>query len=543
MTATGMRKLMREDQALGPLASDGLHRQHWDEFLQLYDDENVLHRLAKRSTPTLIIGRKGSGKTSLLMGSQQNNTIAVLGTGTVYTNFHKINTAFESKGSRIYDDGLAQLWQLGFWHVIFLRLLKEHHESEAPGHVQTLIDYVTGALKPRNRTIADAGSTDMFGAYATLASDLIRPEGSFITTPDDLEICLEAGGISYSNAKNAAELLLSSRPKKIAIVIDNLEDLALKIDDPSLQNCLRGLLHLIGAQEFGARDDSPFLVRKCFPSELMPRLYEISSSPEKDFSSRLTINWVAKEIIVMAARRWWIHLDVYGETRPADIGFSELEKLSDHNVAKDFMRALLPKLIINGYGHPESGLGYLMRHTQLLPRHLIGLLNKTLESCPASDVPEGALVAGVVAGEKILAQGILSSYRTTFEMPDDALKKLVGRVPNVLSRSHFHNIYNKAGVKKVNGLQFTEFVDHLVKIGAVGRVMRETERYFEATFYYTHEGRLEVPVDDHEKLAFHPLFSRYLSCLDAKPEVPEAKAVYPYGSDPDLDDDYRIYFQ
>lgn len=543
MAANGMRKLMREDQALGPLASDGLHRQHWDEFLRLYDDENVLHQQAKRSTPTLIIGRKGSGKTSLLMGSQQNNTIAVLGTGTVYTNFHKINAAFEAKGSRIYDDGLAQLWKVGFWHVIFLRLLKEHHEFEAPGHVQTLIDYVTGSLKPRNLIIADAGSTDMFGAYAMLASDLIRPETSFITTPDDLEICLEAGGVSYSDAKQAAQVLLSSRPKRMSIVIDNLEDLALKIDDPSLQDCLRGLLHLIGAQEFGARDDSPFLIRKCFPSELMPRLYEISSSPEKDFSSRLTINWVAKEIIVMAARRWWIHLDLYGEVQPSDIGFPDLGQLSDHSVAKNFMRALLPKLVVNGYGHPESGLGYLMRHTQLLPRHLIGLLNKTLESCPANAVNSDGLVAGVVAGEKILAQGILSSYRTTFDMPDDALKKLRGRVPNVISRSRFHAAYNQAGIKKVNGMQFSEFLDHLVKIGALGRVVGETERYFEATFYYTHEGRLEVPVDDDQKLAFHPLFSRYLGCMDAKSEVPEAKAVYPYGSDPDLDDDYRIYFQ
>lgn len=68
MTSTGMRKLMRTDQALGPLASDGLHRDHWDDFLRLYDGENILHRQAERSSPTLIVGRKGSGKRSLLMG-------------------------------------------------------------------------------------------------------------------------------------------------------------------------------------------------------------------------------------------------------------------------------------------------------------------------------------------------------------------------------------------------------------------------------------------------------------------------------------------
>lgn len=539
MTRTGMRKLMRSDQALGPLASDGLHRDHWEDFLRLYDGDNILHRQAERSSPTLIVGRKGSGKTSLLMGSQQDNTISVLGTGTVYANFQTMTSALESVGSELYGDGLAQLWRLGFWHVVFLRLLKEHHDSEAPGHVQTLMAYVADALAPRALAPADAGSTDMFGAYARLATTLIRCDETFIATPDDLEISLQAGGVTFKEAREAATVLLASRPKRVVIVIDNLEDLAVKIETPSLQACLRGLLHLIGAQRFGADGDSPFLIRKCFPSELVTKLHEISSSPEKDFQSSLTINWVASEIIVMAARRWWIHLDLYGEVEPATLGYPRLEQLSDPNAAKAFMRLLLPDTVVNGYGHVESGLGYLMRHTQLLPRHLIGLINKTLEHCPADEVDEQALRAGIIEGEEILVQGILSSYRTTYELPDDALKKIRGKVPNVLSRREFHTIYNRSGIKQLNGMQFSEFAELLVGIGALGRVTGETDRYYEATFFYTHEGRLEVPVEDDQLVAFHPLFSRYLNCRSAKNEARPAKAVYPYGSDPDSEDDYR----
>ena len=34
---------------------------------------------------------------------------------------------------------------------------------------------------------------------------------------------------------------------------------------------------------------------------------------------------------------------------------------------------------MNGFGQPEEPIAYIMRHTQLLPRHLIEILNEIID--------------------------------------------------------------------------------------------------------------------------------------------------------------------
>lgn len=78
---------------------------------------------------------------------------------------------------------------------------------------------------------------------------------------------------------------------------------------------------------------------------------------------------------------------------------------------------------------------------------------------------------------------------------------------------------------------FFDFKRMLIEIGAVGRVVSESDRYVQALFEYTVPHQLVTSTDD--GLCIHPLFTEIFS---AKTKL--KKPIYPYGSIID-DPDYR----
>jgi hypothetical protein len=79
--------------------------------------------------------------------------------------------------------------------------------------------------------------------------------------------------------------------------------------------------------------------------------------------------------------------------------------------------------------------------------------------------------------------------------------------------------------------EFPAFVQMLIDIGVIGRVVSETEFYVEAEFDYHFPGQLKIP--DDEEICLHPVFSG----RNFRRRGNDKKFVYPYGSDPSAESD------
>lgn len=114
-------------------------------------------------------------------------------------------------------------------------------------------------------------------------------------------------------------------------------------------------------------------------------------------------------------------------------------------------------------------------------------------------------------------------------------ERCIPELPFRFEVGKLHEVFNKHGKKAMGTDDFEDFRRMLIEIGAVGRVLGETERYVTGLFEYTVPHRLVTSTDD--ELCLHPVFLKVFSAK--KPPLGGTrKTVYPFGTDVD-GRDYR----
>jgi hypothetical protein len=207
------------------------------------------------------------------------------------------------------------------------------------------------------------------------------------------------------------------------------------------------------------------------------------------------------------------------------------------------LRATLPARVTGDLGIEEDPVAYLLRHTQLLPRHLIQILNRVYCASQRGSVPWAvtphAVVSGTHAAEELVVRGILAAHQETFPMAGKALRRLSDRLGVSFPASDLHQVFNRQGIRKLTGLEFREFLAILFDMGVLGIRVDQTSRYHKAEFQYTFDATLNSQ-EDTDELCVHPLFTRFLH-ERSLPRLRRAGALptYPYGCDP-ADGDYRL---
>jgi hypothetical protein len=205
------------------------------------------------------------------------------------------------------------------------------------------------------------------------------------------------------------------------------------------------------------------------------------------------------------------------------------------------MRAVLPDSMTNGLGSEEDPVAYVMRHTQLLPRHLILNMNAVLRSAlkhtgdaPPKATPDDVL-AGIREAEHRIVEGILRSYSYQCPHVAEALDALMNRSEStVMSTSSLHRAFNQAGVRAKAGIGWNSFLQEALAVGALGIAENPTGRYVHGTFAYTFEYDLR-PVEDRDDLCVHPLFMyRFFDPRNIRRLAANGvRPVYPAGSTPE----------
>jgi hypothetical protein len=330
--------------------------------------------------------------------------------------------------------------------------------------------------------------------------------------------------------------LLEEKMIRAIILLDSLEQYPVEI--PSVAHALSGLLKCAG--QFNEVNER-FSIRLCLPAELYHTFFDhVSSNPHKDLTppSALILHWVAGELLSISAHRLALFLEMYFPEKaqsyrpPSSISRQE---------AREFLLAFLPSTVVNSLGQREDTIAYILRHTQLQPRHLLLYLNAIfeLERTHGSHYPhisQETVIKAIHNNEHLLAEEVFSGYRKHHPNARVTCETCIPELPLIFSESQLHQVFNRKGKKASGERDFIDFRRILIETGVVGRVIESTDRYVVGRFEYTEPHKLIVGSKD--ELCLHPVFARTYNCRISAKEY--AKPIYPYGSDPD-GEDYRSW--
>ncbi|GAA1042070.1 hypothetical protein GCM10009557_67250 [Virgisporangium ochraceum] len=504
-----------DEEPLGPTAiPPGIDL---DELSLLHDPTASPNRLLKSRSPTFIVGRRGSGKTSLLLWQQQTpyGTSVQLRTDAIFSRVSAVVNRLR-RDIVLTEEGVADVWNLLLWGPVAMRLLDRPH----PDDPRAELSFLWEELKPLREAVRDEASGELRGddiVLDLLADRLAQLVGSGepILGADKLYQRFRVLDHPWTHCIRAAREIMKARRATVCVLIDSLENIGPGLE--TLTPTLRGLFHLVGRIGTGGANGG-YRLRCCFPSELWPLINRISANPLKDFAQAMTLRWSAADLLHAANAR----LTGYLRQRHPQLLTSGDEPL----------QALLPRSVVNRLGVTEPTVSYMLRHTQLLPRQFIHILNRALHRAivargtPAVR-PEEVLDA-VAEVEAILCPEVFASYGHQFPDARAIAHRLLPNLPFRFDDSFLHQMCNRAGIRRSYGVEYPEVREMLAQMGIIGRFRSEDGYYLNAEFEYTVEGSLNLAPED--VYCLHPMFVRECKSRDVRLENMGARPVYPAGT-------------
>jgi hypothetical protein len=336
--------------------------------------------------------------------------------------------------------------------------------------------------------------------------------------------------VTFPEAMRCADDFMQDREVRGVLLVDSLEQFPL--DEPTMEKTVQGLLRCVGSFNQAER---PFELRCCFPSELYPRLLKLSANPLKDFASQMVLHWRPYELLHLAALRYRTFIRL-NEPKAFATTFSHLD-LADRQDLKTFWAHVMPPTVRNRLGMEEESTAYLMRHTQLLPRHLLLYLNEISKRALRTNgrsfrFSEDNIVEGIRASEHVLCHEIFSGFRQVMPHAEEACRGVLSELPLVFGKGNLHKIFNRKRRTLEHFEDHEEVLGNLLRIGALGVVTNQTERYTLATFDYTISDNLHYRGDD--DFCVHPIFlEQYRVRLEDGKKI--YRPVYPSGSETAFD--------
>jgi hypothetical protein len=536
----GLEDILTREYPLGEPSSDALYDTSPEVFRRLYVETNHIRRSTRTDSPPYIVGRKGSGKTAFLIGEALTGDadLVLIQSEDLYAEVNKLNSRYRELNGPLVADSLAHVWELLLLHAGMWRIATSDRlpKGEPQRRVWTYMS-----------SFGDLCSMKSDELLARVASQLRE---AVLSAPDHLsfrEACWsmepEFGSLSDAVEQSRA-ILAEAGHDSLYVVVDNLEDLHRHLDD--FADIIPGLFRVVSRDLLRRKTEQlPFATRFAFPAELLPRLRTLTANAEKDFLDYRIVRWNAAELILLAGNRLRTFLDLHFEGAAEKLGLPTPVNSRDRAAADKTLRALLPeKKVLNGFGQAEDPVAYVMRHTQLLPRHLIEILNHIIAPAVAraanGDVPRATaedVTGGVRRAEDVIVQGILTTYSADYPLISDALDAIKNHVEVSQPMSELHRAFNHAGVKRTIPT-FEDFIDACLNIGALGIVTSDDSdgRYVQGHFSYTIAGSVR-PVESKDDVCVHPLFMYRWFDESAIRQMRGrgVRAVYPYGSDPSDD--------
>ena len=248
----------------------------------------------------------------------------------------------------------------------------------------------------------------------------------------------KVNGITFLEARECAVELLRKKKQMAYVLMNSLESYVLHKNENSA--ALAGLLRCVGKI---TSERIPLIFRCCIPAEKYFDLLKLSQNPIKDFQGSILLHWDAGDLIKLSARRYAAYLECY-EPEFFRKHVSNLD-LEDRKAAFKFWDRIFPSEIENRNGIREHPIAYILRHTQLLPRHLLLILTEILRrSIKIDRKPTGIdarhIIDGVFEAEGKIKDQILEAYRTPLEHAEAACDQLLRELPTHFTWQQFDTV-------------------------------------------------------------------------------------------------------
>jgi hypothetical protein len=496
----------------------------------------------------MIVGRRGSGKTDALLAHEFIPELAshyepliyfeATDAANLFNNIlYSIDEQVRSDRPKPMVESVAALWSRIFWTVIFQRIVNSSRSD------LTDCNLLVRFIKGQNVDLQE--SNPYKTAYQALIS-LVEQFQTLTATKRSFGFFsqveqFDSDSIPYSKAKEAAINLIKAKTQKGIILLDSFEHLDVTNEESKLT--LSGLLRSVSRFH---DERIPVDIRCCIPAEAYFYVTDISSNILKDFERQTVLHWTAMEILQLCAKRYAEYVMLHHQHAYSEL--VEPHDLQSRTGTLAFWSRLLPDSVPNTSGKmKEATVPYLLRHTQLLPRHAILLLNRCFANHfsrggKVTDQIDEMLVTTVVRNtEAQIADQIITAYQFIWPLAREQLMAVFKELNhNVVSIGHLHRVFNRSGIRGTGNVYgFPDFLRMLTELGAIGRLIQRTDRYAVAAYEYSEPFRLLFNNDD--ELCIHPCFTEVFRVISLGAFPPDYCPVYPLGANPS-DPDRRPLF-
>jgi len=529
-----------------PLGSDEAvhHLSDTDQFLfrSYFHSLNKPFNQIKNQSPTMIVGRRGSGKTDALLSHSfmpqpfgQYSPVVYFDADNSANLFQNILTLINQQIRRDTPKPMVELvsslWSYLFWVTIFVEINKEHGQSCQSDDLHKF-------------TTALGLSPNPVTPYEMASETIIRLSESFNKLSMEERALgffsrfqyIDFGGVSFRDAQYEAKKILNETGRVGIILLDSFEEVSVSRDEDALT--ISGLLRSVSRMH---DPGVPLEIRCCIPAEAYFYITDISSNVLKDFQRQTILHWSAMEILQVCARRYSNFLQLHHRSL-YDGAFSHFD-LETRDGTRQFWASVLPKLTPNlNPNIMEDTIPYMLRHTQLLPRQMILLLNRCLATHftagrGPSEVIQPEIISDVVKKtERHIARQIITAHKFIWPDAEKQIEQVLKELGhNVVRVGDLRRLFSRSPVRGFgNVYDFSDYLRMLTELGVVGRFIDRTERFVVATYEYSEPFRLLFNEDD--LLCVHPCFTQIYRVLDRNSLPDDYLPVYPHGAHPnDLD--------
>lgn len=476
-----------------------------DFLLDVFIDQMPFMKEALDPSVSILVGRRGSGKTALAQyfgfKTAPYELYARLDEPAVFADIiTRIGTHSDTSREPPVIEHIAQLWEFAFWACL-LSQAKNHPDFPSGG----IIDKVFQSL----RSVSPLG-----GHGAEVATLILRaaieiaggPAATLATIAEKLRAHLHSR--EFEAARQAIGQFLRNR--SAVLVIDTLDQYDIR--NTMMQSALAAMFHAVTRFSHGGKHDN--LAIKCFVAqEILPYiLYSGVLNVGKTFDRPVYLNWTPKSILHLLCRRLFRYLSQSYPKEVEQIG--DVDWSDHHSIFEKLWFRHFPRTIDGSANPPESSFLFIQRHTQMRPRQAIWICNAIGREAQRDGtfpiMTAEQIRRGLDSVLELVAIDVINSFRAIYPNIRRIVSYLAGAPAMFRGTSFLDHVAPRTRKLWVDEEYTARLLHRLVtEVGIVGIVVKETEKYYEAEFAYNTKGyELELP--DKATSVIHPMFYNML---------------------------------
>lgn len=480
-----------------------------DQFKEYYFDHVPFNQYTLENSTYLIIGRRGSGKTSLSHyfsfhnnRSLQNSICIDVDEPKLYQQVLKKIARQASNNTDIAIPRIVKIWEYIIWTLIF----KEYREHSP----------VIASASFFDEEKSSPGKM-IYEILKKILAKFLKDDNSELT--DDLEALLSDETI----VKAKEEVCKITQKKPVIVAIDTLENY--DINDDAMMRATAALIEC--ASNYNIRYLRFGIHIKIFVSaEVFPHLIEnVISNTNKFVRNPVYLNWRPRDLIRLLCWRFCLYLEHNKFEHKLSTDKIDWSRFDD--VYNKIWTHFFTERIKNGIGLIEKSFPYILRHSQMRPRQLIILCNTISNLAKRNEVfpyfSSEIIVSGVRETEIQLATEVINSYKSVYPNVGLIVDALVSK-PIMFKGKLLDKIAPETASawpnKDYSPLRFRQLISELGIIGRVKNYDKQTG-IVQADFEYTMKSRLAIQSSD--DCVIHPMFLKRLNTLNE-----EKIKVYPF---------------